>query len=305
MAFLTEVSGILSAVVPTYCTEWGRLERCLRSLGEQSWCGCIELVLVNDGSIWSKEYEESVNCLLGELRDELHACSLINLDRNIGYPAARNVGVSAAAGEWILLLDSDDYILPTFTEKILAAATPSAMLIYADHIVLLESPDNASVTRRKALYQQLHEKYWGTIADPLLSCTYIFHPQVFRRSSLVSIGGFRRVPFGGEEVAAHLAIAGLSSSAIVHVADVLYAYCPSLSSVTSDRSFYDRFIIKIADFMVEGARMRGLDVGRAVRVGRAQVTHAAHYQLYDSLDREIDIPWFDYSELRLRGAAVN
>jgi Glycosyl transferase family 2 len=305
MAFLTEVQGILSAVVPIYRTEYGHLERCLRSLGGQSWRSRTELVLVNDGSNWNEAYRAQVRSLLDEMRDELYACSLITVDRNIGYPAARNVGVGAATGEWILLLDSDDYVLPTLTEKILSAATSTAKLIYADHIVLPESPDSAPLTRRKSLYQQLHEKHWGTIADPLLSCTYIFHPQVFRRSTLIGVGGFHRTPFGGEEVAAHLTIGGLSESAIVHVPDVLYAYCPSATSVTSDVHFYDSFILKMAEFMVEGARVRGLDVGRAVRMGRAQATHAAHYRLYNNAGREIDIPWFDYSELRFRCLAVD
>jgi glycosyltransferase involved in cell wall biosynthesis len=51
---------------------------------------------------------------------------VLALEENVGGNEARNVGVRAARGEWIALLDDDDEWLPQRLEKQLAAATTPA-----------------------------------------------------------------------------------------------------------------------------------------------------------------------------------
>jgi glycosyltransferase involved in cell wall biosynthesis len=90
---------LLSVVVPSY--NYGRyLRECICSVREQSFSDW-ELLIVDDGSI-----DNSLAI----------ASSFVGLDRRVkllhqenkGYPSAHNVGLTAATGEYVLVLDADD-----------------------------------------------------------------------------------------------------------------------------------------------------------------------------------------------------
>lgn len=91
-----------SIIVPVYNTE-EYLERCIESILKQTFED-FEIILVNDGSTdnskkiitdYQKQYPEKIK--------------VVN-KKNGGLSSARNKGVSKAKGEYILFVDSDDYI---------------------------------------------------------------------------------------------------------------------------------------------------------------------------------------------------
>lgn len=91
-----------SVVVPVYNVE-EYLEKCVDSILAQS-CKDYELILVDDGS---------TDCS-GELCDTISAkcgCRVIH-QANGGLGAARNTGIEAARGEYMIFVDSDDYVSP-------------------------------------------------------------------------------------------------------------------------------------------------------------------------------------------------
>lgn len=67
-----------------------------------------EILLVDDGS------DERTKLIIEELRPRLDA---VITQQNLGVSAARNTGISAASGDYILVLDSDDYFEPEFCSK--------------------------------------------------------------------------------------------------------------------------------------------------------------------------------------------
>lgn len=69
----------------------------------------FEIIVVDDCST-----DNSVQ-LISEIRDE--RIKLFKLDENSGAAEARNYGIKMSAGEFISLLDSDDFYEPTFLEK--------------------------------------------------------------------------------------------------------------------------------------------------------------------------------------------
>jgi glycosyltransferase involved in cell wall biosynthesis len=77
----------------------------------------IEVIVVIDGP------DEATVRALEEVKDK--RLRLIPLTRNVGGAEARNIGVRAAKGEWIALLDDDDEWLPQKTAKQTAAALKS------------------------------------------------------------------------------------------------------------------------------------------------------------------------------------
>lgn len=102
-----------SVIVPVYNVE-RYLEKCVNSILAQTEPD-FELLLIDDGST-----DES-----GKLCDILaQKDSRIRVihQENQGLGGARNTGIEAAQGEWLLFVDSDDWILPQTLEKTLTAA---------------------------------------------------------------------------------------------------------------------------------------------------------------------------------------
>lgn len=100
--------SLVSVVIPVYNT--GRyLEQCILSARNQTYPS-IEIIVVDDGS--KKETKEVLFNLKG------HIDVLLTQD-NVGQSTARNRGIKAATGDYILILDSDDYFKPDFVSKAL------------------------------------------------------------------------------------------------------------------------------------------------------------------------------------------
>lgn len=95
---------------------------CLRSVMSQTYCGPIECLIVDDcGTDNSMEIvANEVAAYQGEIDFRI-----IHREQNGGLSAARNSGLSAAKGEYVLFLDSDD-LLPANSISELAAKLEDA-----------------------------------------------------------------------------------------------------------------------------------------------------------------------------------
>ena len=104
--------GTISVIIPVYKVE-DYLDRCVQSVLAQTYED-IEVILVDDGS----PDGGGAKCDDYAARDS--RVKVIHRE-NGGLSAARNTGLDAAAGEYILFVDGDDYIAPDMAEKLLAA----------------------------------------------------------------------------------------------------------------------------------------------------------------------------------------
>ena len=114
----------ISVIVPVYKVE-KYIHRCVDSILEQTYAD-FELILVDDGS--------PDNC--GAICDEYAAMDsrvVVIHQENGGLSAARNVGIKWARenseSEWISLIDSDDWVHPTFLEVLINAARKMETLV--------------------------------------------------------------------------------------------------------------------------------------------------------------------------------
>lgn len=103
----------VSVIVPVYNAE-AYLERCIKSLVSQS-CADLEIILVDDGS---KDNSLRI-CREWERRD--NRIKVIS-QPNCGVSSARNAGIKEAVGDFLMLLDSDDWLAADACEKLLARA---------------------------------------------------------------------------------------------------------------------------------------------------------------------------------------
>ena len=103
----------VSIVVPIYNVEQ-YLAECVDSLIIQTY-GKIEIILVDDGSTDNS----------GKIADEYGMKDLrikVIHKKNGGLSDARNAGIVVARGEYIMFVDSDDYVDSRFVETALSAA---------------------------------------------------------------------------------------------------------------------------------------------------------------------------------------
>ena len=103
---------LVSIIIPVYKVE-AYLDRCVTSVIQQTYSH-LEIILVDDGS------PDRCPAMCDAWTQKDHRVTVIHQE-NGGLSAARNAGLARASGEWILLLDSDDYIAPFAVEKLLKA----------------------------------------------------------------------------------------------------------------------------------------------------------------------------------------
>ncbi len=99
----------ISVIIPAYNVE-KYIPKTLESLKKQTFKS-IEVIVVNDGST-----DNTRNVVINELTGAGFDWKLIDQENN-GVSVARNVGIEAANGEYVHLLDGDDYVDNTFAEK--------------------------------------------------------------------------------------------------------------------------------------------------------------------------------------------
>ena len=97
----------ISVVIPCYNAE-KTIRRCLTSALEQSE-PVSEIVVVDDCS--TDQSSAVVESVMAAYKGPIK-CRLIVQPKNKGPSAARNLGILAATGEFIALIDSDDFWLP-------------------------------------------------------------------------------------------------------------------------------------------------------------------------------------------------
>ena len=92
---------LISVIIPTYNQEMF-IGRCLRSLLDQSLkFEDYELIVINDGS------NDKTSELLKLYKNEIR---IINNKKNKGLPFSINRGISEAKGQFVVRVDSDDYV---------------------------------------------------------------------------------------------------------------------------------------------------------------------------------------------------
>ena len=157
-----------SVIIPAYNAE-GTIRRCLESLLNQPHENA-ELIIVNDGSTDTT----------GEICREYasrHGCIRYLEKENGGVASARNLGLDNATGEYILFVDSDDYVTEHYFAAINTnAATDMDLIMFGKHTYdgesLREQSPKPQIAKKpketadmlcNAIRQQLMNSAWNKI----------------------------------------------------------------------------------------------------------------------------------------------
>ena len=105
------MAALVSVIVPVYNVE-EFLDECIESVISQTYKD-VEIILVDDGS---KDGSPAI-C---DKWAEKEAIIKVYHQENKGLSEARNVGLEHCKGDYIVFLDSDDYLLPNCIETLLS-----------------------------------------------------------------------------------------------------------------------------------------------------------------------------------------
>lgn len=168
-----------SIIVPVYNVA-DYLEKCVASLLEND-CEDTEILLVDDGSTDGKS---------GELCDTLakRAPDRIRVihQENRGLGGARNTGIEAAQGEYLLFIDSDDYIAPETLTVLREAVEQTPADIFSFHATTVTEKGSCSPLPTSEVYPDpfaLREHPEFLLSLPA-ACTRLWKRSLFADTSI-------------------------------------------------------------------------------------------------------------------------
>ena len=106
----TTVHSLLSVVVPVYNVE-DKLIKCVESIMHQSYHN-LQIILIDDGSTDCSGIICDYFCSIDNRIEVYH-------QNNIGLMKTRTKGSRLAIGDYIIWVDSDDWVEPTYFEKMM------------------------------------------------------------------------------------------------------------------------------------------------------------------------------------------
>lgn len=137
---------MISIIIPIYNADKDYLEKCLKSALSQT-DKDIEVIAVNDGSV--NGCEEVIK------RFETDKRLRYIYQENAGTSVARNTGLDAASGEYVLFLDADDYLEADCCEK-----TAAFMKEKRSDIVFFGYATEYINRQVKRVLEEIGEDFW-------------------------------------------------------------------------------------------------------------------------------------------------
>lgn len=107
------MEDLISVIVPVYNVE-KHIDKCVQSIVDQTYKN-LEIILINDGST------DDSGRICDEYSKKDKRINVIH-KKNSGVSSARNIGIQNSTGDWIVFVDSDDWIEPDFCKVMLSTA---------------------------------------------------------------------------------------------------------------------------------------------------------------------------------------
>ena len=106
------MKDLISVIIPVFRVE-AYLRRCLDSVLVQSYEN-MEIIVVDDGS------DDGCPDICDAYALQDSRVRVIH-QKNTGLSGARNAGIDQAEGRYLAFVDSDDYLMPEFLERLYTA----------------------------------------------------------------------------------------------------------------------------------------------------------------------------------------
>ena len=234
----------VSVCIPVYGVE-KYIERCARSLFEQTMKEDIEFIFVNDCT--KDKSIEILEQVLSEYPGRKNQVKIIHHEKNKGLVAARKTGLAYASGDYIIHCDSDDWVdlnmYETMYNKVIEA---NADMVYCP--LIKESSYGWKKFTPPRIANSVEEYIRKNFGGDLNSlCTKLYKREIALDDTIICPD--------------HISVAEdllrnsqmlLNCKKIVFAADVLYHYWVNFESIMHDVSpKYFRCLQDVIDILTE------------------------------------------------------
>lgn len=255
----------VSIIIPVYNVE-KYLVQCLDSIGSQTYQN-LEIILVNDGS----------KDLSGQICDryaEQDSRVCVIHQENAGAANAKNAGLDRATGQYIAFADSDDYVEPSWIEKMVAVAESfDADVVECDFDKVYQSHCETENCFPDECTEFTAEEYLGQYLSNW-TCS-LFWNKLFCAKRVKSVRFRKERRCIDDEFFTYKAITGAQK--VVRIQDVLYHYRQRASSAVSTA----KNRVQIADDAVEILLERYRWIKRYYpKLQKSYLTHDVEIMLY-------------------------
>jgi len=211
---------LISIAVPVYKTPPALLKRCIESVMNQTYPDW-QLCLADDGS-----GDAALTALLGQYARNDRRIRVTSLLDNRGISAATNAALHLATGDYVAFLDHDDELAPFALSEVIEAIneSPDVDLFYSDE-------DKIDEQGRR--YEAFFKPGWSP--DLFLSCNYVCHFTVMKRSLLERAGGLHEKYSGAQDYEFLLRVSELQPN-IRRIPKILYHWRAMAGSTAKSSS---------------------------------------------------------------------
>ena len=157
----------ISVLIPVYNVE-KYVRRCLFSVLNQTMQEGVEVIIVNDCTPdhSMEEIFEALRAYSGNERGEKMSVRVVHHDTNHGLAVVRNTAMNYATGDYVIHVDSDDWIEPDMLEKLYACAMDTKADIVCCNISL-----EYKSRQENLCYPYKEEQYKDLLYIDVLRCS--------------------------------------------------------------------------------------------------------------------------------------
>ncbi len=140
------MNKLVSIIVPVYNIE-NYLKECINSLLSQTYKN-IEIILINDGST------DNSGTICNSYKKNSRIIKTINKPNN-GVSSARNTGLKVAKGDYIMFVDSDDYVSENYIETFVNNIKEKSMVISSYKELFFNCTINHQIAKQKEVINNI------------------------------------------------------------------------------------------------------------------------------------------------------
>ena len=278
---------LVSIIVPMY-NAWPYVEKCLRSLQEQSYKN-IEVIIVDDGSTdYGSEYSDRI-------ASEDRRFRVIHKN-NGGVSRARNIALKKISGQYVMFCDADDYVDETWVEKMVIMLKNNDYVLGICNYNTMQNNEVAySVNYQSDRIYNIDETYRDILR--IGGCQGFSCNKIFRREFLDNVIFDEELSYGEDLnfVTDYLSKCPRNAR-IILIKDALYYYVQHRGSAsskecslkkrheqfTAENKCYTKFYEKILK-LTNDNRVLGLAIKHLVNTKVEMMTIASALKDYESL----------------------
>ena len=177
-----------SIVIPVYNVE-KYIERCLNSVLNQTYKN-LEVIVVNDGT---PDNSQAIIDKFAERDKRVKSY----IKENGGLSSARNYGVNYATGDYLLFIDSDDYIGLDYIEKVNKALTTNDADVLKSKLVLVDD-DGTIIRRETGLNTNGYVSFIDLVNIEFLepAWSYVYKLDFYKKNNFMYVEGMLHEDFG-------------------------------------------------------------------------------------------------------------